>query len=147
MLTPVSLTERLTVPLACRPPASYLLYAVIMHAGHSLDTGHYYVYCRASGGGGGRSGLDGAADCWWRLDDASAVPVAASAVLGQPRHPADTAYTLLYRLAASGAVSGQSPALATLPGPLQAAVSNDNALYRQERQCRSVSVQPPQRSD
>ncbi|KAF0301828.1 Ubiquitin carboxyl-terminal hydrolase 38 [Amphibalanus amphitrite] len=93
VLTPVELTEWLTVPLATGPPAQYRLYAVIVHAGHSLDAGHYFSFCRASGGGG----IDGMDDTgWWRLDDTSAVPVPAATALGRPRRSTEAAYTLLY---------------------------------------------------
>ena len=142
VLAPVGLTERLAVPLAGRPPAQYRLYAVIVHAGHSLDAGHYFSFCRASEGGGG-GGVDD--DGWWRLDDSSAVPVTAATALGQPRRSTEAAYTLLYRLtepAESGSELCRSPALTALPGPLRAAVDRDNAVYRRERQGRPVGALP-----
>ncbi|KAF0292792.1 Zinc finger SWIM domain-containing protein 8 [Amphibalanus amphitrite] len=141
VLTPVELTEWLTVPLATGPPAQYRLYAVIVHAGHSLDAGHYFSFCRASGGGG----IDGMDDTgWWLLDDTSAVPVPAATALGRPRRSTEAAYTLLYRLtdaAVAGAAGGLS-ALAALPGPLRAAVERDNAVYRRERQSRTAGALP-----
>ncbi|XP_043203123.1 uncharacterized protein LOC122371098 [Amphibalanus amphitrite] len=141
VLTPVELTEWLTVPLATGPPAQYRLYAVIVHAGHSLDAGHYFSFCRASGGGG----IDGMDDTgWWRLDDTSAVPVPAATALGRPRRSTEAAYTLLYRLtdaAVAGAAGGLS-ALAALPGPLRAAVERDNAVFRRERQSRTAGALP-----
>ena len=141
VLTPVELTEWLTVPLAAGPPAQYRLYAVIVHAGHSLDAGHYFSFCRASGGGG----IDGMDDTgWWRLDDTSAVPVPAATALGRPRRSTEAAYTLLYQLtdaAVAGAAGGLS-ALAALPGPLRAAVERDNAVFRRERQGRTAGALP-----
>ncbi|KAF0300891.1 Ubiquitin carboxyl-terminal hydrolase 38 [Amphibalanus amphitrite] len=141
VLTPVELTEWLTVPLATGPPAQYRLYAVIVHVGHSLDAGHYFSFCRASGGGG----IDGMDDTgWWRLDDTSAVPVPAATALGRPRRSTEAAYTLLYRLtdaAVAGAAGGLS-ALAALPGPLRAAVERDNAVFRRERQSRTAGALP-----
>ena len=141
VLTPVELTEWLTVPLATGPPAQYRLYAAIVHAGHSLDAGHYFSFCRASGGGG----IDGMDDTgWWRLDDTSAVPVPAATALGRPRRSTEAAYTLLYRLtdaAVAGAAGGLS-ALAALPGPLRAAVERDNAVFRRERQSRTAGALP-----
>ena len=141
VLAPVGLTERLAVPLAGRSPAQYRLYAVIVHAGHSLDAGHYFSFCRASGGGGG-GGSDDADDGWWRLDDTSATPVTAAAALGRSRRSTEAAYTLLYRLTEAEAADGRPPALTALPGPLRAAVNRDNAVYRRERQGRTVTALP-----
>ena len=45
VLEPVKLTGQLTVPLADRLPAKYKLYAVVVHAGHSLDDGHFVLSC------------------------------------------------------------------------------------------------------
>ncbi|XP_043234034.1 ubiquitin carboxyl-terminal hydrolase 35-like [Amphibalanus amphitrite] len=143
VLAPVGLTERLEVPLADRPPAQYRLYAVIVHAGHSLDAGHYFSFCRASGAGGCDGGGGLGDDDWWRLDDSSAVPVTAAAALGRPKRSTDAAYTLLYRLAESSPADDcPPPAMAALPGPLRAAVDRDNAVYRQERRGRPVGALP-----
>lgn len=138
VMTPVRLTERLLVPLADHPPAQYSLYAVIVHAGYSLDTGHYYAFCRSTRDED-CSGLDSVNSCWWRLDDSHAVPVLASTVLGRPRHLTQTAYMMLYRQEASGEASSRPPQLSALPGPLRAAVNRDNALYRRERQLQPTS--------
>ena len=59
VLAPVALTERLAVPLAGQPAVQYLLYAVVVHSGLSLDAGHYFSFCRASGSGGGSNSADG----------------------------------------------------------------------------------------
>ena len=132
LLEPVSPTERLAVPLVGRQPAQYRLCAVIVHAGHSLDVGHYFSFCRVSGDDSG--GCDGADVDWWRLDDASATPVTAATVLGRPRCPTETTCMLLYRLAGEAETVGRPQALATLPVPLREAVDRDNAEYRRERQ-------------
>ena len=141
ILSAVGLTELLAVPVADRPPAQYWLYAVIMHAGHSLDTGHYFSLCRASDSSSDHADGGG----WWRLDDTSASPVTAAAALGRPQCPMETAYTLLYRL--SGKENRRLLTLADLPGPLRAAVEHDNDLYRQERQIRPISLEPSLRDD
>ena len=136
-LAPVKLSEQLSIPLVGQPAAEYQLYAVIAHAGHSLDAGHYFSFCRVSSGGGGGTDND-----WWRLDDTSATPVKQVTVTDRPQLPTDTAYTLMYRLA--GAAAGRQPTLAELPSPLRAAVEQDNAEYRRELQARAFSsLSPP----
>ena len=90
VLDPVILTERLAVPIAGRQPAQYRLRAAIMHAGDSLDAGHYFSFCRVSGGCSG--GRDDADDAWWRLDDTSVAPVSAAAALGPPCRSSEAAY-------------------------------------------------------
>ena len=133
VLKHVALTERLAVPLAGQPPASYRLYAIVVHAGSSLDSGHFFAFCRGSGSGGAAAVDDG----WWRLDDTSAVPVPAATALGRLRRPNEAAYVLLYRLEEpAAAVGGRTMTLAALPDPLRAAVERDNALYRRERRGR-----------
>ena len=136
MLAPVGLTEYLDVPVAGRQPARYKLYAVIVHAGHSSDAGHYFSFCLAYEGGDGVSDEHGDDGGWWRLDDSSTPPVTAAVVLGRPRQPTETAYTLMYRLDGASTADGQPPALTTLSCPLRAAVNKDNAVYRRSRQGR-----------
>ena len=134
LLAAVSLTERPKVPLADWPTAQYRLYAVIVHASHSLDSDHYFSFCRASGGGVSDDGG------WWRLDDAAATPVTATTSLSRPHRSTKTAYTLLRRLAGA-ADEGRPPALAALPGALRAAVEH-NAVYRRERRGRPTTALP-----
>ena len=114
--------------LTGRPPAQYRLHAVIVHnIGHSLDAGHYFSFCRASGGGGG---VDH--NGWCLLDDSSAVPVSAAAALGRPHRFAEVSYTLLYRLAESAESDSElcrPPVLTALPGPQCVAVTRDYAMY------------------
>ena len=141
VLASVGLTKQLEVPLTGRPVAQYQLYAVIVHAGHSLDAGHYFSFCRASSRAG-VGDLDGADDGWWRLDDTSATPVTTAAALGQPRRSTETAYTLLYRLAGAGAADGRPTALTELPDPLRAAVERDNAAYWRESRGRPAGALP-----
>ena len=65
LLAPMDLAKRLAVPLVGRQPAQYLLYAVVLHAGHSPDSS----LCLSSGGGGKADVFDGADGGWWRLND------------------------------------------------------------------------------
>ena len=143
MPAPVGLTEQLVVPLSDRPAAQYQLYAVIVHAGGSLDAGHYFSFCRASGGAS-MGDVHGAGDCWWRLDDTSATRVTETVALGQSRRSTEAAYMLLYRLAGAGASDGRLPAptLSALPAPLRAAVEEDNIVYRRERCGRPTGTLP-----
>ena len=115
------MTERLAVPIAGRQPAQYRLCAVIMHAGDSLDVGHYFSFGRVSGGCSG--GRDDADDAWWRLDDTSVAPVSAAAALGPPCRSSEAAYVLLYQLIEAETAAGRQPALAALPVSLRAAVA------------------------
>ena len=111
VMTPVRLAEQLHIPLASRQAIRYRLYAVIVHTGHSLDTGHYYSFCRSSDAGRGPDGADGG---WWRLDDSSTAAVTAEAG------------------------DGRQPELTALPSPLQDAVVRDNAEYRRRRENRPI---------
>ena len=131
-MAPVRLAEQLHVPLASRQAIRYRLYAVIVHTGHSLDTGHYYSFCRSSDAGRGPDGADGG---WRRLDDSSATAVTADAALERPNFTG-VAYILLYRMAEAG--DGQQPELTALPAPLQEAVVRDNAEYRRRREGRPL---------
>ena len=128
IMAPVGLTQWLVVPLAGCQPAQYRLYAVIVHAGHSLDTGHYFTFCRESDGGDSHD----EAGSWWRLDDASVTSVTATAALGGPRRTNETAYMLLYRLEGSKMekAGGRSPTLDVLPDPLRADLDHDNEEHR-----------------
>ena len=136
LLTPVTLTEQLTVPLPDRPSAEYFLYAVIVHVGHSLDAGHYFSCCCASGGDGSDSG-----DCdWWRLNDTTAERTTPDAALCRSRRSSETPYLLFYRLKEAGATEGRLPSLTALPGPLRADVDRDNVAHRQERRHRPAGA-------
>lgn len=59
LLAPVCMAGRLQLPLADGGAATFRLYAAVVHAGASLDAGHYYCLARPADGGGD----------WWRLDD------------------------------------------------------------------------------
>ena len=133
LLTPVMLTEQLTVPLPDRPSAQYFLHAVIVHAGDSLNAGHYLSCCCASGGDGSDDG-----DCdWWRLDDTTAVRTTPDAALCRSRRSSETPYLLFYRLKEAGMTEGR---LSSLPGPLRADVDRDNVAHRQERRGRPAGA-------
>ncbi|ORX58133.1 cysteine proteinase [Hesseltinella vesiculosa] len=58
--------------------AKYQLYAVLVHLGHSCDSGHYYAYVKAPNGQ------------WFRMDDEDVTPVTLKEVLAQQ------AYMLFY---------------------------------------------------
>ena len=138
----MGLAEHLDLPVAGRQPARYRLYAVIVHAGHSPDAGHYFSFCRASDGGGGVAEDGGDDGRWWRLDDSSAAPVSAAVVLGQPRQSTDTAYILLYRLEGAEVAGGRLLAPVDPPGPLRASVQQDSAVHRRSRHGRLVRAPP-----
>ncbi|XP_062507774.1 ubiquitin carboxyl-terminal hydrolase 36-like isoform X2 [Corticium candelabrum] len=66
--------------MSCKkgPPEMYQLYAVLVHAGSSCNSGHYYCYVRSPGGH------------WYCMNDAQVYHVNISTVLGQQ------AYLLFY---------------------------------------------------
>eukprot|EP00887_Chlorella_sp_A99_P006830 scaffold2.g6830.t1 len=75
----LDLTPYLSAPAAAGAPHPlYDLYAVLVHAGHSVHSGHYYAYVR------GASGL------WYICDDAQVSQVSERVVLAQK------AYILFY---------------------------------------------------
>ena len=137
----MEVTEQLTVPLAGQSPAQYLLYAVIVHAGHSLDAGHFFALCRLSGGDGRGDASDGVDGRWWRLDDSTltVVQTTADTALNRARNSTATPYTLFYRLAGAEATGRRMPVPTVLPGPMRSAVDRDNAVYRMERRGQSAS--------
>eukprot|EP00741_Cyanophora_paradoxa_P003091 tig00000663_g3000.t1 len=57
----------------------YALYAAVVHAGHSMHSGHYYAYVKSP------------SDFWHCMDDSSVRPASEAAVLREP------AYVLFYR--------------------------------------------------
>ena len=59
LLAPVSSPSGSSCPSTERVWCQYRLYSVIVHAGHSLNAGHYFAFCRGSDG----------AEGWRRLDD------------------------------------------------------------------------------
>ena len=59
-------------------PVGYSLYAVLVHAGHSVQSGHYYAFVKSPNGS------------WYRMDDDSVSMVKLSTVLAQK------AYILFY---------------------------------------------------
>ncbi|XP_075853382.1 ubiquitin carboxyl-terminal hydrolase 17-like protein 6 [Microcebus murinus] len=61
-----------------RGPLVYLLYAVLVHAGSSCQSGHYFCYVKAGNGQ------------WYKMDDAKVTACHISSVLSQP------AYLLFY---------------------------------------------------
>ncbi|KAG0338599.1 hypothetical protein BG004_007158 [Podila humilis] len=60
------------------PELNYSLYAVLVHAGGSCHSGHYYCYVKSSNGQ------------WYSMNDSHVMPVSLQTVLGQ------TAYMLFY---------------------------------------------------
>ena len=62
-------------------PSDYSLYAVIVHEGSSMGSGHYVCYAKASNG------------LWYLFDDSSVRPVSEKVVLAQP------GYILMYEAA------------------------------------------------
>ena len=93
-------------------PIGYSLYAVLVHAGHSVQSGHYYAFVKSPSGS------------WYRMDDDSVSMVKLSTVLAQ------RAYILFYlrkSLDPKPAPTASTPAAATAaaaaaPSPKQARV-------------------------
>ena len=142
LLAPVRLEGRLLLPLAEDTTATYCLYAAVVHAGPSLDAGHYYCLARPSDGGAG----------WWKLDDDLAtrlmdtVPTAAGSeaegslpyagtdpeqALGLDR-PSDTAFLLFYRRC-DDQESEQHEETVQLPDSLHEEIALDNRAHRRGR--------------
>ena len=83
------------LPRAC----AYGLYAVIVHAGESASSGHYFSYCRRSDAPGSDLSLP---DCphapWFKFNDLSVAPVLWQAWTQDiSRSVNETAYVLFYR--------------------------------------------------
>jgi len=86
---------------ASAPQIRYTLYAVLVHEGGTVNSGHYYCYVRGqkpNTGGGGGGGAQ-----WWCLNDSRVKPVAESHVLGA------SAYMLFYQLLDSAVPPPRGP--------------------------------------
>ena len=75
----------------------YRLASIVVHAGHSLRSGHYVAYKRASPGGAG------AAPAWECWDDRSITPLTWEVVAAQP------AYLVFYECTNMGLLAAVFP--------------------------------------
>ena len=102
---PVAFAERLSLSghMAddSEPAPTFTLFAVVVHAGFSVSSGHYYAYVRAAGG-------------WHLMDDSFVRQVSLATVL------ASDAYMLFYQRLPSAAVVPQAPASRVHIGPAPA---------------------------
>jgi hypothetical protein len=89
---------------------SYALFSVIMHAGTSTDSGHYYCYCRPSASVRAIT-APAEVDTWLKCNDTIISTHSWRHVLHEMKNrPVDTAYVLFYkRLDGSSAAEVSTP--------------------------------------
>eukprot|EP00741_Cyanophora_paradoxa_P003867 tig00000734_g3761.t1 len=106
----------------------YALYAAVVHAGHSMHSGHYYAYVKSP------------SDFWHCMDDSSVRPASEAAVLREPayvRHVGESAvlkerpYILFYVRTRPTPPLGQSGAKAASPHPAKGGASPRHAAEAQ----------------
>lgn len=93
--------------------ARYRLAAVVVHAGHTVHSGHYFAYVRAPGG------------TWWCCDDDAVTTAALNTVLRQQ------AYMLVYTRVMPPPPAPR-PAIAEKPAPLAEGVPEVGDVVRKE---------------
>lgn len=159
--TQVSYPQRLDLPIEGGATVSYVLYAVVIHSGVTLDGGHYYTLARSSDLspedilGNGNSTAP-----WFMFNDSQVSRTDFESLISLSRkYPTDTPYLLWYRRV-SDDQEGSLPDRGTnthsvpliLPTDLKRLVDEDNAKFVQER-LRNISRQtrgnwmPPKKDD
>lgn len=91
------------------PELNYGLYAVLVHAGGSCHSGHYYCYVKGSNGS------------WYSMNDSHVSPVSLQTVLGQ------TAYMLFYAQEKKGSKTNGVKVEGTKSAPVQMKRSRPDA--------------------
>nr|XP_023027251.1 ubiquitin carboxyl-terminal hydrolase 35 isoform X2 [Leptinotarsa decemlineata] len=118
LLQTVALDEHLTLD-NCR----YELYAVVVHCGSSLDSGHYYTLAKDKSN-------------WFKFNDYS-VTKAAPECLSRLKPP-ETPYILFY--SREDVSDMEDLPAAVLPPRLQLVLGKDNAEFKRDRERRSVKL-------
>jgi hypothetical protein len=102
----------------------YRLAAVVVHAGHTVHSGHYYAYVRAPGG------------TWWCCDDDDVRTAGLSTVLRQQ------AYMLVYTRDMPAPAPAPGPAPAQAPAPVEKAAPVAEGVPEAEAETLSPAREP-----
>ena len=128
--TRISFSESLDLPVNGRLE-TYILYAVVIHSGLSMDGGHYYTIARSSH----IAPLDPSAKHWLMFNDSVVSFTDLQSLVNlSTKYPMDTPYLLWYRRlsgASSDCVAGE---LKHAPAHLREVVERDNLRFTQETQ-------------
>ncbi|XP_046648592.1 ubiquitin carboxyl-terminal hydrolase 35-like [Daphnia pulicaria] len=159
--TQVSYPQRLELPIEGGTTVTYVLYAVVIHSGVTLDGGHYYTLARSSDLspedilGNGNS-----TEPWFMFNDSQVSRTDFESLISLSRkYPTDTPYLLWYRRVSDdqdGSFPDQGKSTPSvpliLPTDLKRMVDEDNAKFVQER-LRNISRpirsswMPPKKDD
>jgi ubiquitin carboxyl-terminal hydrolase 35/38 len=140
--TQVSYPQRLDLPIEGGATISYVLYAVVIHSGVTLDGGHYYTLARSSNlNPEDMIGSGNSTEPWFMFNDSQVSRTDFESLISLSRkYPTDTPYLLWYRRVSDvqdGSIpdTGKStPAVPLiLPTDLKRMVDEDNAKFVQER--------------
>ena len=140
--TQVSYPQRLDLPIEGGVTVSYVLYAVVIHSGVTLDGGHYYTLARSSDLnpedilGNGNS-----TEPWFMFNDSQVSRTDFESLISlSHKYPTDTPYLLWYRRVSDdqdGSIPDKNKATPSvpliLPTDLKCMVDEDNAKFVQER--------------
>lgn len=135
--TQVSYPQRLDLPIDGGKTVSYVLYAVVIHSGITLDGGHYYTLARSSTLNA--EDIHGnSSEPWFMFNDSQVSRTDFESLISLSRkYPTDTPYLLWYRRLDEQDVSDgtrRSPSAPIhLPEDLKRIVDEDNAKFLRER--------------
>lgn len=105
----------------------YILYAVVIHSGLTLDGGHYYTLARSSQ-------TDVLNSTWYMFNDSQVTYTDFQSLIElSKKYPTDTPYLLWYRRASDGISLNELPPL-VLAADLKQQVDFDNLKFSREKQ-------------
>lgn len=132
--TQVNYPQRLEFPVNDRT-VSYVLYAVVIHSGVTLDGGHYYTLARSSVlGADEAAGQPDSRAAWYMFNDSQVSRTDFETLINLSRkYPTDTPYLLIYRRAGDGAGADAAATPLLLPADLKQMVDDDNAKFVREK--------------
>lgn len=135
IVSKVKYSRRLELPLSDGSACSYVLYAVVVHSGITLDAGHYYTLARSSEfcpediSEGEKSNVP-----WYLFNDSQVSKTDFDTLIGRSnKYPNDTPYLLWYRRVENPDNSCFTSDLPTLPPELKRLIDEDNAQFVRER--------------
>lgn len=136
--TKVSYPQRLELPIDGGKTVGYVLYAVVIHSGITLDGGHYYTLARSSQLNGedflnhGRT-----TEPWFMFNDSQVSRTDFESLISlSHKYPTDTPYLLWYRRVTDdqdSALDKRSSETKISPEDLKRLVDEDNEKFLRER--------------
>lgn len=136
--TQVSYPQLLNLPIQGGSTVRYILYAVVIHSGVTLDGGHYYTLARSSNlTPEDAHGTSSSIVPWFMFNDSQVTRTDFESLISLSRkYATDTPYLLWYRRATDEDIASSycapltSP---TLPASLKNMIDEDNAKFLREK--------------